>query len=108
MDRDAAIDFLTAVGSKSGQDVFNPIKGAISARLDSDLPKYDSISQRTAREFRAAGEHLVPGYAALTASYVQGNLNDALKAFVDPANAYYKDVDAVIAVLAQNYAFLQR
>jgi glucose/mannose transport system substrate-binding protein len=106
--RDDAIEFLKAVGSMAGQDAFNPIKGAISARLDSDLTKYDTISRRTASEFRAASEHLVPGYAALTPTDVQGNLNAALKAFVDPSDSYYKSVDAVIAVLTQNYGSLGR
>jgi glucose/mannose transport system substrate-binding protein len=106
--RDDAIEFLKAVGSMGGQDSFNPIKGAISARIDSDLAKYDTISRRTASEFRSAGERLVPGYAALTTTDVQGNVNAALQAFVDPSNSYYKSVDAVVAVLTQNYGALQR
>jgi glucose/mannose transport system substrate-binding protein len=105
--RDDAIEFLTKIGSKASQDAFNPIKGSISARTDSDITQYDAISQRTATDFKASTTHLVPAYAALATSGVQGNINTALKAFVDPASGSFNSVDAVVAVLAQNYASLQ-
>jgi glucose/mannose transport system substrate-binding protein len=40
-DRDNAIAWLQVVGSKEGQDAFNPIKGSIPARTDADPSKYD-------------------------------------------------------------------
>jgi glucose/mannose transport system substrate-binding protein len=40
-DRDNAIAFLRIIGSKAGQDAFNPIKGSIPARTDGDRSKYD-------------------------------------------------------------------
>jgi glucose/mannose transport system substrate-binding protein len=104
--RNNGLEFLTYVGGREQQDVFNPIKGSISARTDSDITKYDAISQRTASDFKGSGVHLVPAYAALTTASVQGSINAALKSFVDPSDGNYKDVDAVVAVLAQNYAAL--
>ncbi len=38
--RDAAIKWLTLCGSKEGQDAFNPVKGSIAARKDSDKSLY--------------------------------------------------------------------
>ncbi len=49
--RDAALAWLTVVGSREGSDTFNPLKGAISARLDSDLSKYNAYSRIAARDF---------------------------------------------------------
>ena len=46
-------NWLRLVGSKEGQDIFNPLKGSISARLDSDLSKYNTYSQSAARDFRS-------------------------------------------------------
>ncbi|RKX80557.1 MAG: carbohydrate ABC transporter substrate-binding protein [Spirochaetes bacterium] len=39
--RDNAFYWLRLLGSKKGQDVFNPIKGSISPRMDSDILYYD-------------------------------------------------------------------
>jgi len=39
--RDNALAFLKVIGSKDGQDAFNPIKGSIPARTDGDRSKYD-------------------------------------------------------------------
>ena len=39
--RDNAILWLQLLGSQKGQDVFNPIKGSISPRMDSDIRYYD-------------------------------------------------------------------
>ena len=39
--RENAVNFLRVLGSKEGQDAFNPIKGSIPARTDGDREKYD-------------------------------------------------------------------
>jgi glucose/mannose transport system substrate-binding protein len=39
--RDNAVAFLRVLGSKAGQDAFNPIKGSIPARTDGDRALYD-------------------------------------------------------------------
>ncbi|WP_034334584.1 ABC transporter substrate-binding protein [Deinococcus misasensis] len=46
------MNWLRLIGSKAGQDAFNPIKGSISPRNDSDLSKYNKYSQSAAKDFR--------------------------------------------------------
>jgi len=43
-----AINWLRLVGSKEGQDTFNPLKGSIAARTDSDPSKYNTSAVRYA------------------------------------------------------------
>ncbi|WP_027481632.1 ABC transporter substrate-binding protein [Deinococcus pimensis] len=52
-DRTEALNFLKVLGSKQGQDVFNPLKGSIAARLDSDLSKYNVYSQSAAKDWKS-------------------------------------------------------
>ena len=47
----ASLAWLKVCGSKEGQDIFNPIKGSISARTDSDLSKYKVYQQSAAEDF---------------------------------------------------------
>ncbi|BDQ34878.1 ABC transporter substrate-binding protein [Pseudodesulfovibrio portus] len=49
--RDAAVAWLKVLGSKEGSDAFNPLKGSISARTDSDLNKYNGYLQSAAADF---------------------------------------------------------
>ncbi len=49
--RDNAIAWLEVLGSKEGSDAFNPLKGSISARKDSDLSKYNPYLQSAAKDF---------------------------------------------------------
>jgi glucose/mannose transport system substrate-binding protein len=51
-DKDAAIKWLKLLGSKNGQDTFNPLKGSIAARLDSDLTKYNAYLQSAAKDWK--------------------------------------------------------
>lgn len=52
-DREEAIHWLELVGSKQGQDAFNPLKGSISPRLDSDLSLYDAYGQSAAADYQS-------------------------------------------------------
>ncbi|WP_119072321.1 ABC transporter substrate-binding protein [Aggregatilinea lenta] len=52
-DRDNAIAWLQLLGSNEGQDIFNPLKGSIAARLDSDLSLYSVYSQSAAADWQA-------------------------------------------------------
>lgn len=64
--REQAINWLRVVGSREGQDVFNPLKGSIAPRLDSDLSLYNAYLQSAADDFasnRQVGS-LVHGTAA--------------------------------------------
>jgi glucose/mannose transport system substrate-binding protein len=41
------------LGSKEGQDTFNPLKGSIAVRLDSDPTKYNAYLQSAAKDWKA-------------------------------------------------------
>jgi glucose/mannose transport system substrate-binding protein len=47
----ATLAWLGACGSREGQDIFNPLKGSISARTDTDLSLYNTYSQSAAQDF---------------------------------------------------------
>lgn len=47
-----ARNWLTLLGSREGSDVFNPKKGSISPRVDSDTSLYSPYSQSAAEDFR--------------------------------------------------------
>lgn len=52
-DKTETLNWLKLLGSKEGQDVFNPLDGSIAARLDTDLTKYNAYSQSAARDWRS-------------------------------------------------------
>ncbi|HKI57215.1 MAG TPA: ABC transporter substrate-binding protein [Trueperaceae bacterium] len=52
-DRQNTLNWLELIGSKQGQDTFNPLKGSISPRLDSDLSLYNAYSQSAAKDWQA-------------------------------------------------------
>jgi glucose/mannose transport system substrate-binding protein len=84
--RDAALAWLKVVGSKKGQDAFNPIKGSIPARTDADKSLYGEYQQWAIDHF--ASDILVPSVeygAAVPAPYL-----DAYDAAV---TAFSKDLD---------------
>jgi glucose/mannose transport system substrate-binding protein len=64
--RDNAVAWLELVGSREGQDAFNPLKGSISPRLDSDLSLYNAYGQSAAADYQsnASVGSLVHGTAA--------------------------------------------
>ena len=50
--RDATVAWLKLLGSREGQDIFNPLKGSIAARLDSDLSLYNAYLQSAAADWK--------------------------------------------------------
>lgn len=60
-DPDSVKEFLKVLGSVEGQDVFNPLKGSIPARVDSDVSKYDAYGQATIEDFKKSS--LAPSIA---------------------------------------------
>ncbi|MEF2278662.1 ABC transporter substrate-binding protein [Deinococcus sp. YIM 134068] len=50
--RTEALNWLKLMGSKAGQDAFNPLKGSIAARTDSDLSKYNTYSKSAATDWK--------------------------------------------------------
>lgn len=71
--RENTVAFLKLLGSKEGSDTFNPLKGSISPRLDSDLSKYNVYSQSAAEDF--SSDRLV-GSLAHGAAANEGFMND--------------------------------
>lgn len=68
-------NFLKVLGSKEGQDAFNPLKGSIPARIDGDPGKYDEYSRQAMQDFKVD---------ALTPSLAHGSA--ANPAFLTAAN----------------------
>jgi glucose/mannose transport system substrate-binding protein len=79
---DATKEFLKVLGSVEGQDVFNPLKGSIPARIDADVSKYDEYGQQTIKEFKEAklAPSLAHGSAAPEGFTTQAN--QAINIFV--------------------------
>jgi glucose/mannose transport system substrate-binding protein len=74
-DRDAAIAWLKLCGSLAGQDAFNPKKGSIAVRTDSNAKLYDAYLQSAMSDWHkldtSAGSivHGVMGNNAFMAAY---------------------------------------
>jgi glucose/mannose transport system substrate-binding protein len=69
----AALAWLAVCGSKEGQDAFNPLKGSISARTDTDLSKYNVYSRSAAADF---GKNRIVGSQAHGVVANEGFMND--------------------------------
>jgi len=84
--REAAIEWLKAIGSKEAQEAFNPIKGSIPARIDVDRSKFDGYHQWSMDSF--AKDKLVASCVngeAAPAAFQQA-LNDAITTFLVDKN----------------------
>jgi glucose/mannose transport system substrate-binding protein len=90
--------WLETVASLDGQDAFNPIKGSISPRSDSDAAKYDAYQKSAMADFKSA-QYYYPSIA--NGSGAPGDfelkMNDVMSVFVID-----KDVDKAAASLS-NY-----
>lgn len=94
--RENAIKWLTLAGSKEGQDAFNPLKGSISPRSDSDRSLYDAYLQSAMDDF--ASNEITPSLAhgaAASEGWVTA-FNDVMTLFVTN-----RDVAAAQAAMAQ-------
>lgn len=71
----SAMEFLKVLGSVEGQDVFNPLKGSIPARIDADKSKYDAYGQDTIEDFKVSklAPSLAHGSAASEGFATQAN-----------------------------------
>ena len=84
--REEAINWLRLVGSLEGQDAFNPLKGSIAPRLDSDLSLYNEYLQSAAEDFatdRQVGS-IVHGTAAKEA--FMSEFATVMEIFLDSGN----------------------
>ncbi|MDQ6419667.1 ABC transporter substrate-binding protein [Paenibacillus sp. LHD-117] len=50
-------EWLKLLGSVEGQDTFNPLKGSIPSRIDTDSAKYDAYGQQTIKDFKESLKH---------------------------------------------------
>ena len=92
--REAAINFLKIVGSKEGQDGFNPPKGSIPARTDADLSKYSDYQKWAMDEWKK--DKIIPSIvhgAAAPVAFMTDYMN-AINVF-----ATKKDVDQTAAAI---------
>jgi len=90
-----SLNWLRVVGSKEGQDTFNPIKGSIACRTDADVTKYGLYQQAAISDFKTV-TYMYPsvahGSGAPEAFTVK--LDDIMSAFVEN-----KDVSAAAKAL---------
>ena len=80
---DNAMAWLKLLGSKEGSDTFNPLKGSISPRTDSDLSKYNDYLKSAAADFGkdrvvgslahgvAANETFMGGFASVMEMFLK-------------------------------------
>jgi glucose/mannose transport system substrate-binding protein len=85
--RDAVLCWLKVVGSKAGQEAFNPLKGSICARTDCDPKLFDEYLQSAMNDWKK--DAIVPSLAHGAAAK-QGwltEISDAVTAFVTNKDA---------------------
>lgn len=93
--------FLEFLGSTEAQDVFNPLKGGIAARVDSDPDEYDEYGQEAMEDFSDADMRLVPSLAHGSAASENflNEANEAVNIFVTQG-----DVDNFVEALETAFA----
>ena len=85
--RDNVIAWLSLLGSREGSDAFNPLKGSISARTDSDISKYNDYGKSAAADF---GKDRIVGSLAHGVTANEGFMNDfasVMEMFLKSRNA---------------------
>ncbi|MEM0121638.1 MAG: ABC transporter substrate-binding protein [Thermoprotei archaeon] len=102
--RTNAIRWLKVVGSKEGQDAFNPIKGSIPARVDADITKYGPYQKKAIEDFRTA-KYMAPSivHGSGAPEKFASAFNDIASDFAttrDVAKACKAIVDAISAAKA--------
>ena len=98
--RNAALAWLKVCGSLEGQDAFNPKKGSIAVRTDSDLTKYDDYLKSAAADWKKdrlvgstvhgvnGNNALMAAYNAAVGKYFSGGFKDNAGLAKDLAAAY--------------------
>jgi glucose/mannose transport system substrate-binding protein len=104
LNRSGATDMLTTFGSNQGQDTFNPIKGSISPRTDTNPYAYDDMGKQTIIDFKEASADgtAVAATAILAPRAFIDQVNTALLQFVVDGNK-----STVIHTIANYYDVLQ-
>ncbi|ABB40450.1 extracellular solute-binding protein family 1 [Oleidesulfovibrio alaskensis G20] len=91
--RDNSLAWLALVGSRSGSDAFNPLKGSISPRLDTDLNLYNDYSKSAAGDW---GRDRIVGSLAHGVTANEGFMSD----FASVMEMYLKNRNAGQAAMA--------
>lgn len=98
--KNAALAWLKVAGSKAGQDAFNPKKGSISARTDSDPAGYDDYLKAAMEMWKTdrlvgstvhgvnGNNALMAAYNAAVGKYFTGGFKDNATLAKDLAAAY--------------------
>ncbi|HRW94112.1 MAG TPA: carbohydrate ABC transporter substrate-binding protein, partial [Thermotogota bacterium] len=89
-----ALKWLKTIGSVEAQDIFNPLKGSIPARVDADKSKYDVYLQWSMADFST--KSLCPSIAhgsAAPEGFIT-SLHDVLNRFISYPNVQqaYDDI----------------
>ncbi|MFX1587758.1 MAG: ABC transporter substrate-binding protein [Promethearchaeota archaeon] len=97
--------WLEVVGSKEGQDAFNPIKGSISARTDSDLTKYKPYHNWTFTDFESV-PYMFPSvvHGSGAPQSFSTELSSVINAFLTGGATKTQTADAIAALAADNAA----
>ncbi|PWI58430.1 ABC transporter substrate-binding protein [Sulfoacidibacillus thermotolerans] len=79
------LDFLKVLGSEKGQDVFNPLKGTFSPRLDANTSLYDAYSRSAMASYKKDPLVLVIGQGGANPGFTNA-VNNAMEIFVTNHN----------------------
>jgi glucose/mannose transport system substrate-binding protein len=106
----ATLQLLRFLGSKDGQQAFNPLKGSTAPRLDAQTIVDDDVAQRTLDDFRAVmddGTKLVPANALLAHPDFMAAVSTALGQFADPSEPdLFGNVSHVLYTIQNRYDML--
>jgi len=84
-DKTSTLNFLKVLGSKKAQDIFNPLKGTFSPRLDANPAKYDAYSRSAMQSYKHDKMVLVIGQGAVNPGFTN-SFNNAMEIFVTDHN----------------------
>ncbi len=84
--KDEVVKFLKLLGSVEGQDIFNPLKGSIPARMDADKSKYDEYGKSAMADW--SSNKLAPSIAhgAAASPGFSDKLTDVIALFTTSGN----------------------
>ncbi|NLX12010.1 MAG: carbohydrate ABC transporter substrate-binding protein [Chloroflexi bacterium] len=85
--RDNTIAWLRLLGSQEGQDIFNPLKGSIAARLDSDLGLYNTYLQDAAADWQSSEVVGSLAHGAVANERFSGEFGTVMEIFLTSRNA---------------------
>jgi glucose/mannose transport system substrate-binding protein len=85
--RAAVMNWLKLLGSKEGQDIFNPLKGSIAARTDSDPSKYNAYLQSAMKDWKANRIVGSLAHGAVASENFSSNFSTVMEIYLSGRNA---------------------